>query len=240
MGFKRLRSRDFYFDDPLLKRFCGLNSIPDVSTISRSLSLSDQRSLELLGDLNEKIVLDRIKIEKLKTVTLDFDGFVVSTGGKVEDSAAGFNKSKKGARSYYPLGCTVAQTSQVLGLLHRSGNVHDSNQAEQFILERVRSTRSILSSQARIESRLDSAFFNSDLVYTLDDENVEFSVSMPFCRFAHLKELVESRKRWIKIDETWSYFEINWSPESWLLTLGPLFLGKTKNSTKGPSPIRPI
>ena len=134
MGFKRLRSRDFYFDDPLLKRFCGLNSIPDVSTISRSLSLSDQRSLELLGDLNEKIVLDRIKIEKLKTVTLDFDGFVVSTGGKVEDSAAGFNKSKKGARSYYPLGCTVAQTSQVLGLLHRSGNVHDSNQAEQFIL----------------------------------------------------------------------------------------------------------
>jgi hypothetical protein len=45
----------------------------------------------------------------------------------------GFNKQKKGARSYYPLFCTVAQSGQVLDHLHRSGNVHDSNGALEFV-----------------------------------------------------------------------------------------------------------
>ena len=69
------------------------------------------------------------------TVTLDFDGSVLSTNRHAEGAAVGFNKAKKGARSYYPLFGTVAQTGQVLDLLHRSGNVHDSNGALGFITE---------------------------------------------------------------------------------------------------------
>ena len=54
--------------------------------------------------------------EGLSRVTLDFDGSVQSTGRHAEGTAVGFNKQKKGARSYYPLFCTVAQTAQVLDL----------------------------------------------------------------------------------------------------------------------------
>ena len=51
-----------------------------------------------------------------------------------EGTAIGFNKKKKkGARSYYPLFCTVAQTAQILDLHHRPGNVHDSNGAKPFM-----------------------------------------------------------------------------------------------------------
>jgi hypothetical protein len=43
------------------------------------------------------------------------------------------SQAKKGQRSYYPLYCTVAQTGQVLDVLHRSGNVRDSNGGETFV-----------------------------------------------------------------------------------------------------------
>jgi hypothetical protein len=44
---------------------------------------------------------------------MDFDGSVISTGRVAEGTAVGFNKKKKGQRSYYPLFCTIAQTTQV-------------------------------------------------------------------------------------------------------------------------------
>jgi hypothetical protein len=46
-------------------------------------------------------------------VSLDFDGSVLSTHRRAEGVAAGYNKKKKGTRSYYPLFCTLAQTGLI-------------------------------------------------------------------------------------------------------------------------------
>ena len=81
------------------------------------------------------MVLDRVQALELRRLTLDFDGSVIGTGRSAEGTAVGFNKKKKGQRSYYPLFCTVAQTGQAFDVLHRSGNVHDSNGAEDFTLQ---------------------------------------------------------------------------------------------------------
>ena len=64
--------------------------------------------------------MERLAVEGLSRVTVDFDGSVLSTGRHAEGTAVGFNKKKKGARSYYPLFCTIAQTDQVLDVHHRS------------------------------------------------------------------------------------------------------------------------
>jgi hypothetical protein len=45
--------------------------------------------------------------------------------------------------------------------------------------------------------------------------NIEFTVSVPFERFAELKGMIEARQRWRSMNETWSYFESNWSPKRW-------------------------
>ena len=68
------------------------------------------------------MVIERLVAERLASVTLDFDGSVLSTGRHAEGTAVGFNNES----SYYPLFCTVAQTDQVLDVHHRPGNVHDS------------------------------------------------------------------------------------------------------------------
>ena len=113
LGFRRLRDIDYYKDDPLVKRILGLNKLPDVATISRALGDADERSVTKARELLRTLVLERLQKLNSARITLDFDGSVLSTSRHAEGTAVGFNKKKKGARSYYPLFCTVAQTGQV-------------------------------------------------------------------------------------------------------------------------------
>ena len=214
LGFRKLRDRDYYQDDPIAKRILGLTRLPDVATISRTLSSLDEEAVAGYRAMSRNLVLDRLEAEQLARVTLDFDGSVLSTSRHAEGTAIGFNKKKKGARSYYPLFCTVAQTAQILDLHHRPGNVHDSNGAKPFIASCVEKVKARIP-QASLEARVDSAFFDEDQLLGLDGDGVEFTASVPFARFPKFKKIIEARKRWRRIDDTWSYFECDWKPDCW-------------------------
>jgi hypothetical protein len=201
-------------DDPVVHRLLGVKRLPDVATLSRSLAGMDARSVEKLRRLNRQQVLQRIEDLGLARITLDFDGSVLSTSRFAEGTAVGYNRRKKGQRSYYPLFCTVAQTGQALDVWHRPGNVHDSNGAEAFILACIREVRAI-APRATIEVRMDSAFFSDAIVSRLESEGVEFTISVPFERFAKLKGIVEGRKRWRHLDQRCSFFDKQWKPDSW-------------------------
>ena len=112
IGFRRLREVDYYRDDPIVTRLMGLRKLPDVSTISRALAQMDTQSVENVRRLSRGLVIEALQRENLPRLTMDFDGSVQSKKGHAEGTAVGFNKIKKGARSYYPLFCTVAQTGQ--------------------------------------------------------------------------------------------------------------------------------
>jgi hypothetical protein len=157
IGFRRLRDVDYYREDPMVLRLMGLRKLPDVSTISRALSQMETRSVENFRCLSRSIVIEALRRESLPRLTLDFDGSVQSTRGHAEGTAVGFNKTKKGARSYYPLFCTVAQTGQFLDFYHRPGNVHDSNGAAHFMLECFENAKAALNT-ANLQSRVDADF----------------------------------------------------------------------------------
>jgi len=215
MGFRRLRDIDYYREDPMVKRLLGLNRIPDVATVSRALASSDQESIVKIRGLCREWVIVRLQKVPWVRLTLDFDGSVCWTRGqRIEGTAVGYNKKKKGARSDYPLFCTIAQTRQVFDVYHRPGNVHDSNGAREFIESCIEILQKALP-WVRIEVRVDSAFFSDDIVTMLDGLKVEFTVSVPFERFPELKGMIEERKRWRGMDETWSYFETDWKPKCW-------------------------
>jgi hypothetical protein len=214
LGFRRLRGLDYYRHDPYVARVVGLTELPDVSTVSRTLSLADEKALERGRALLREGVLHRLEQEDFKRVTLDFDGSVQSTSGRVEGTAVGYNKKKKGARSYYPFFCTVAQTSQFLDFLHRPGNVHDSTDASQFVQECFGHLKRAVPDAIR-EARFDSAHFEEKRLVALDDDGVEFTCSVPFERFVELKQLIEQQQTWIGLDEKWSYSTVGLAPKSW-------------------------
>ena len=214
LGYRRIRDLDRYREDPLVKRCLGLRRMPHVSTMSRALMRADRNAVGRVQQLNRNLVLDRLQQEALARVTLDFDGTVISSSRYAEGLAVGYNAKKKGQRSYYPLFATVAQTGQVLDVLHRSGNVHDSHGALTFMRNCIEVIRERLPG-VTVESRKDSAFFSDEIVGFLDRAGVEFTISVPFERFPQLKEMIESRRRWRRLDGEWDYFETSWAPGCW-------------------------
>lgn len=234
LGFRRLREVDYYCDDPIVLRLMGLRKLPDVSTISRALSQMEREGVEKVRELSRSLVIEGLKRERLSRLTFDYDGSVQSTKGHAEGTAVGFNKAKKGARSYYPLFCTVAQTGQFFDVYHRPGNVHDSNGADQFMMDCFEEAKKELKATI-FESRIDSAFFSAKILSILDGNNVKFTASVPFERFPQLKDMIEHRKRWRTIDGDWSYFETNWKPKSWDTPYRFIFTRKkSKKQYKGP------
>jgi len=202
LGYRRLRDLAYYQDDPMVKRLLGLNQLPDPSTVSRALSSLDDLSIERVRALCRNLVIERLKKIAIYRVTLDFDGSVFSTQSRTtEGTAVGYNKKRKGARSYYPLFCTLAQTGQVFDVYHRPGNVHDSNGARAFILACIAEMQRALP-WLKIEVRMDSAFFSDAIVSALDEKSIEFTVSVPFERFVELKKRIEGRARWRALDAT--------------------------------------
>jgi len=234
LGFRRLRDVDYYRDDPLVCRLLGLRKLPNVSTISRALSRMDRESVENIRELSCSLVIEGLKREGFPRLTFDFDGSVQSTKGHREGTAIGFNPKKKGARSYYPLFCTVAQTGQFFDIHHRPGNVHDSNGAAEFMIRCFDRARSELPNTL-FESRIDSAFFDEKTFALLDAHRVEFTASVPFLRFPEMKATIESRRRWRRINREWSYFETDWRPASWNTSYRFLFVRKRiRRRRKGP------
>ncbi|MFO7563929.1 MAG: transposase [Enhygromyxa sp.] len=66
-----------------------------------------------------------------------------------------------------------------------------------------------------LESRLDSAFFNEKVLELLEELGVEYGVAVPFAHYPGLKHRVHSRERWRRIDDEWSFFELDWRPKKW-------------------------
>lgn len=234
LGFRRLRGFDYYRDDPLVARVCGVRRLPDVATVSRTLASFDDESVENLRELTRQTVIDRLRESRLNTLTVDFDGSVQSTGGHAEGTAVGFNKRKKGARSYYPLFATVSQLSQFFDMHHRPGNVHDSNGAVDFIAQTLyRLTREF--PHARLECRVDSAFYDERIFRVLDGLADDFTCSLPFERFPKLKAIIEARRRWHRIDDDLSFFESDWKPDKWARSYRVLIVRKrARKQVKGP------
>jgi hypothetical protein len=219
LGSRQLSDSAHYRNDPLVQPVLGLKGLPDVATISRMMKGAYAKSVENLRQLMQEMIFQRLMIFNPARITLDFDGAVLSTGRFAEGTAVGFNKNKKGARSYYPLFCTIAQTTQVLDFLHRPGNVHDSNGAKAFILDCIHAVQAALP-HAVIEVRMDSAFFSDEIVTALNDCGIEFTISVSLEHFAELKGLIERRKRWPRLNGEVSYFEMSWKPKSWDQRLG--------------------
>jgi hypothetical protein len=213
LGYRELGDVRYYRDDPLVQRVLGLRHLPHVATLSRRLAEMDDPMVgRFRGEIRD-LVLEGLAELELPRVTLDLDGSVQLTRRYAEGTAVGY-KCRRGARSYYPLLCTVAQTGQVLDVLHRQGNIHDSNGAREFLGECVEAVRGELPG-AGIESRMDSAFFDEKMVDLLDGLGVEFTISVPFERLPELKGIIQGRRRWRRCTKETRFFEVRWKPKSW-------------------------
>ncbi len=236
LGWRRLRDLDYYREDPLVKHVVGLERMPDVSTLSRRLAEFDDHAVDNLRGLLRDLVGERAITASRSRLTLDFDGSVISTKARgIEGTAVGYNSKSKGCRSYYPLFAVMAQTGQAFDLLHRAGNCHDSRGALGFMLDCEQNLRD-QGFRGTLELRIDSAHYSDATCTGLHDAGIEFSVSVPFERMPRLKEIVEKRTLWHRIDDEWSYFEWSCRPSANSRQLFPcvIYRRRVAKPRKGP------
>ena len=65
--------------------------------------------------------------------------------------------------------------------------------------QRVKQVRELLP-RAKLEIRMDSAFFSDEIVRALEALGVQYTISVPFERLAALKQMIEKRRVWF---ESW-------------------------------------
>ena len=178
-GGNRLRHVRYLAEDPLVQRLCGLESLPSDRSLSRWLGQFTNDSLQALVSLNSEIILEQLDGMGLSTITLDFDGTVLSCGNKIQWAFRGYNPQNRHAKSYFPLLCHIAQTGHFLHVKNRPGNVHDSNYALEIMKDCIEQVRTKLP-HVRVEVRMDSAFFQKNILRYLSKHNSKSSTCPTF------------------------------------------------------------
>ncbi len=207
VGGRRVRHVGFLRDDPLIARLCGLAQLPTARSIGRWLGQFRVRHLRGLRALNAELVAATIARLKLRRLTIDVDGSVVSTGLTVAWARRGFNPHRRKVPSYYPITAYEAQSGQLLRVQNRPGNVHDGKASLRFLRDLFTQLAQTLGRRVRLEFRMDAAFFRRDVLTLLEARGAEYAIKVPFYQWTGLKALVGARRRWSRVNATVSCFE---------------------------------
>ncbi len=207
VGGRRLRHVEFLRGDGLFERFCGLGRTPSERTISRWLKHFTLRSVNRLQALNAALVARVVENVSLRTLTVDVDGSVVSTGHQVERAFRGFNPHHRKVPSYYPITAYLAETGQVLRVKNRSGNVHDGKASITFLRDLFSQLSETIGCGYRLNFRMDAAFFHPKVLSLLQSTSAGFCIKVPFWKWLDLTGLIKSRRRWKRINPKLGCFE---------------------------------
>jgi len=205
-GGRRLQHLLYLKDDPMVLRLAGLKRLPTPRTLGRWLRRFRLEHVERLLRVNDELVADAIRQAGLRRLTLDVDGTVVSTGLKAQWAFRGFNPHHRKVPSYYPVTAYEAQTGQIFRVRNRPGNVHDGKASLGFLREVFAQVRRTLGRRYLLEFRMDGAFFREDVLQYLENQRAEYAIKIPFYTWIGLKGIIQSRRRWTRVDSQVSCF----------------------------------
>lgn len=218
-GGRRLHHLLFHREDEMLKRLCGLQRIPSPHTVGRWLRRFTVKHVERLRRVNDDVVAQAIRKSGLRRLTIDVDGSVVSTGQTVQWAFRGFNPHHRKVPSYYPITAYEAQIGQILRAQNRPGNIHDGKRSIVFLQGLFDQIHRDLGRAFRLEFRMDGAFFLSDIVHLLESRGAEYAIKVPFFTWVGLKEIIQQRRRWKRVDGQVSCFVTTLYLEPWDKTI---------------------
>jgi hypothetical protein len=218
LGGTRLRHLRVLERDPLFLRFARLQRLPTDRTVSNTLKETTAEMRDRLAELLRGVAYDTARGQGLARATIDLDGTVLRTGLLAEGAARGFNPHHPKDKSYYPLTAHLAQTGQLLAVVNREGNVHDSEKALELLHFLVDDVRQELSPR-HLEARFDGAFFRREILEFLGTSGVEYGIKAPLWDWLGIRPVIGKRRRWRRIRPDLQGFFTRLRIPKWNLTL---------------------
>lgn len=206
VGGRRLEHLKYLAADPLLHRFARVQAWPTARTASRWLKRFRMKSVEHLMALNAAVIAQILPRLRLRTLTIDVDGTVVSTGLQVERAERGYNPHRRKVPSYYPIMAHLAETTHVLRVRNRSGNVHDGKASLRFLRELWHQLSAFSMPRRQIRFRMDGAFFREDVLRWLTWREVGYAIKVPFYRWLDLQQFIRNAPSWTRVTDEVSGF----------------------------------
>lgn len=219
VGGRRLEHLKYLASDPLLQRFARVQVWPTARTVSRWLKRFTMQSVGQLAALNAAVVAQILPRLELRNLTVDVDGTVVSTGLQVERAERGYNPHRRKVPRYYPITAHLAETTHVLRVRNRSGNVHDGKASLGFLRELWRQLAGFSMPSGQIRFRMDGAFFRDDVLRWLAWREVGYALKVPFYRWLDLQQFIRTARHWTRVTAEVSGFMVPAVATPWGRTL---------------------
>ncbi len=199
--------------DPVFLQLAGLEGVLSQSALSRFLAKVRASSAHALLDLNRTLVAEvRQGFADRETITLDFDSHVQTCLGRPQRSAVGFNRRRRGARSYHPLFAFCGETRDFLGGRFRPGNASDAKGARD-LLEALRRWLRGSGFRGRLQFRGDNGFYNGRLMDALEARTISYAIVATLAGEGLLRRLVGLPYR--ALDREYAVAEFEYRAHGW-------------------------
>jgi len=200
LGGRRIRHIRYLADDPMVLRFCGLKRLPTPRTAGRWLAQFRMPMVSTLAQMNAEVVAESVREMALRTLTLDVDGTVCSTGLQVEWAHRGYNPHQRKVPSYYPITAHLAETGHLLRVQNRPGNVNDGAASIGFLHDLSGQIGETLGEGYLLRYRMDGVFFHPRVLSFLTAQQAGFAIKVPFYKWLHLREMIQQRRHWKRVE----------------------------------------
>ena len=159
--------------DAALAKIFGWKNTPGQDTYKRFFYKFTQALNQKVSDYFYSWFFENVKFDNF---TLDIDSSVMTRYGEQEGAKKGYNPSKKGRASHHPLIAFIADVKLVANMWLRSGNTASANNFLSFLED----TLAKLKNKTIGLIRLDSGFFQSDILDYLEQKIMNYVVAVKF------------------------------------------------------------
>ena len=190
-GANRFLHTEVTRHDAALGKIFDWKNTPGQDTYKRFFSKFTQGTNQKVSDYFYSWIFDNVTFNNF---TLDIDSSVMTRYGEQEGAKKGYNPSKKGRASHHPLIAFIADVKLVANMWLRSGNTSSANNFLAFLED----TLSKLKNKTIGLMRLDSGFFQSDILDYLEQKTMNYVVAV---KFTHpIQRAIQSNKSWVVLD----------------------------------------
>lgn len=205
-GANRFLHTEVTRHDAALGKIFDWAHTPGQDTYKRFFSKFTQATNQKVSDYFYSWIFDNVKFDNF---TLDIDSSVMTRYGKQEGAKKGYNPAKKGRASHHPLIAFIADVKLVANMWLRSGNTSSANNFLSFLED----TLSKLKNKTIGLIRLDSGFFQSEILSYLEEKVMDYVVAV---KFTHpIQQLIHDCKNWVILDTGIEICEQIYQSKSW-------------------------
>lgn len=205
-GANRFLHTEVTRHDLTLGKIFDWKNTPGQDTYKRFFGKFNQATNQKVSAYFYSWIFDNFKFDNF---TLDIDSSVMTRYGEQEGAKKGYNPAKRGRCSHHPLIAFIDDVKLVANMWLRSGDTSSANNFLSFLED----TLSKLKNKTVSLIRLDSGFFQSNILDYLEQKAMSYIIA---AKFTHpIQRVIKESTSWIVLDTGIEICEQVYQSDSW-------------------------